>query len=56
MFPMHPESKYIIETPSMRFDATPDAPIEDQPVIGIIGMGEMGKMYANILSAAGWAK
>ncbi|CCO29071.1 prephenate dehydrogenase (NADP+) [Rhizoctonia solani AG-1 IB] len=37
----------------MRFDATPDAPIEDQPVIGIIGMGEMGKMYANILSAAG---
>ncbi|CAE6473033.1 unnamed protein product [Rhizoctonia solani] len=40
----------------MRFDATPDAPIEDQPVIGIIGMGEMGKMYAKVLSAAGWAK
>ncbi|KAH7335542.1 prephenate dehydrogenase [Rhizoctonia solani] len=40
----------------MRFDVTPNAPIEDQPVIGIIGMGEMGKMYAKILSAAGWAK
>lgn len=40
----------------MRFDATPSAPVDDQPVIGIIGMGEMGKMYAKTLSAAGWAK
>ncbi|CAE6437494.1 unnamed protein product [Rhizoctonia solani] len=40
----------------MRFDATPDSPAEDQPVIGIIGMGEMGKMYAKVLSKAGWAK
>ncbi|KAF8757893.1 Prephenate dehydrogenase [Rhizoctonia solani] len=53
---MYTESRHIIETPNMRFDATPDAPIEDQPVIGIIGMGEMGKMYAKVLSAAGWAK
>ncbi|ELU44258.1 prephenate dehydrogenase [Rhizoctonia solani AG-1 IA] len=51
---MYTESRHIIETPNMRFDATPDAPIEDQPVIGIIGMGEMGKMYAKVLSAAGW--
>ncbi|KAG9093665.1 prephenate dehydrogenase (NADP(+)) [Ceratobasidium sp. 392] len=40
----------------MRFDATPDAPIENQPIIGIIGMGEMGQMYAKTLSRAGWAK
>lgn len=40
----------------MRFNATPDAPAEDQPVIGIIGMGAMGMMYAKILSSAGWAK
>lgn len=40
----------------MRFDATPDAQVGDQPTIGIIGMGEMGKMYARILSRAGWAK
>ncbi|KAF8600481.1 putative TYR1-prephenate dehydrogenase [Ceratobasidium sp. AG-I] len=40
----------------MRFDATPSAPVDDQPVIGIIGMGEMGKMYAKTLSGAGWAK
>ncbi|KAG8761869.1 prephenate dehydrogenase (NADP(+)) [Ceratobasidium sp. 428] len=40
----------------MRFDATPDAPAENQPIIGIIGMGEMGKMYAKTLSRAGWSK
>jgi hypothetical protein len=50
------ESSYIVETPTMRFDATPDASVDDQPVIGIIGMGEMGKMYAKTLSRAGWAK
>lgn len=50
------EPNYIVEAPNMRFNATPDAPAEDQPVIGIIGMGEMGKMYARTLSAAGWAK
>ena len=26
----------------------------DKMVIGIIGMGEMGKMYARRLSTAGW--
>lgn len=40
----------------MHYNATPDSPVQDQPVIGIIGMGEMGKMYARILSSAGWAK
>ncbi|KAB5593922.1 hypothetical protein CTheo_2648 [Ceratobasidium theobromae] len=39
----------------MHYNATPDSPVQDQPVIGIIGMGEMGKMYARILSSAGWA-
>lgn len=54
--PWSSETSYVVETPTMRFDATPSAPIDDQPVIGIIGMGEMGKMYAKTLSAAGWAK
>lgn len=35
---------------------SPDASIEEQPTIGLIGMGEMGKMYAKRLSDAGWKK
>lgn len=35
---------------------TPDSPEDEQPVIGIIGMGEMGTMYAQRLSSAGWKK
>lgn len=34
----------------------PQDPIEDQPAIGLIGMGGMGNMYAKYLSAAGWKK
>jgi hypothetical protein len=37
-------------------DVTPDAPYNEQPVIGLIGMGEMGKMYAKYLSKAGWMR
>ncbi|KAI0252847.1 prephenate dehydrogenase [Lactifluus subvellereus] len=37
-------------------DVTPDAPVDKQPTIGLIGMGGMGKMYAKYLSAAGWKK
>ncbi|CAG7853863.1 Probable prephenate dehydrogenase [NADP(+)] Short=PRDH [Serendipita indica DSM 11827] len=37
-------------------NATPASPLEEQPTIGLIGMGEMGKMYARHLSAAGWKK
>jgi hypothetical protein len=40
----------------IRPDVTPDAPVDDQPTIGLIGMGAMGKLYANSLSAAGWKK
>jgi len=40
----------------IRCDVTTDASIEDQPTIGLIGMGEMGRMYARRLSAAGWKK
>jgi hypothetical protein len=29
---------------------------QDQPVIGIIGMGAMGNMYAKLFSAAGWKR
>jgi hypothetical protein len=36
--------------------ATPESPPESQPVIGLIGMGEMGRMYARHLSAAGWRR
>ncbi|GJJ10875.1 hypothetical protein Clacol_005103 [Clathrus columnatus] len=35
---------------------SPSAPIDEQPTIGLIGMGEMGKMYAKRLSDAGWKK
>jgi hypothetical protein len=37
-------------------DVTPDAPYDEQPAIGLIGMGAMGTMYAQHLSAAGWKK
>ncbi|OCH93825.1 Prephenate dehydrogenase [Obba rivulosa] len=40
----------------VRPDATPDAPVEEQPAIGLIGMGAMGSMYAKYFSAAGWKK
>ncbi|KAF9219989.1 Prephenate dehydrogenase [Gyrodon lividus] len=37
-------------------DVTPNHPIEEQPTIGLIGMGAMGTMYAKLLSEAGWKK
>ena len=40
----------------IRADVTPNAPVEEQPVIGLIGMGAMGNMYAKYLSEAGWQK
>lgn len=36
--------------------ATPESPAEEQPSIGLIGMGEMGRMYAKHLSQAGWKR
>lgn len=44
------------EYPMIRPDVDPSAPEDEQPVIGLIGMGEMGKMYARLLSGAGWKK
>ena len=41
---------------TIRPDVTPHDPIEEQPAIGLIGMGGMGTMYAKHLSAAGWQK
>lgn len=35
---------------------SPDAPEEEQPTIGLIGMGAMGKLYAKCLSKGGWKK
>ena len=37
-------------------DVTPQSPIQEQPVIGLIGMGAMGTMYAKHLVNAGWKK
>ncbi|KAJ7172165.1 hypothetical protein C8R46DRAFT_992181 [Mycena filopes] len=37
-------------------DVSPASPIDDQPTIGLIGMGAMGRMYAKYLSKAGWKK
>ncbi|THU84230.1 Prephenate dehydrogenase [Dendrothele bispora CBS 962.96] len=34
----------------------PEDPAEEQPVIGLIGMGAMGKMYASLLAKAGWKR
>jgi phosphoglycerate dehydrogenase-like enzyme len=40
----------------IRPDVTPAAPEHEQPTVGIIGMGAMGKMYTKYLSEAGWKK
>ncbi|THH12662.1 hypothetical protein EW146_g7491 [Bondarzewia mesenterica] len=40
----------------VRPDVTPDAPVEEQPTIGLIGMGAMGKIYAKYLLDGGWKK
>ncbi|XP_006464028.1 hypothetical protein AGABI2DRAFT_226049 [Agaricus bisporus var. bisporus H97] len=37
-------------------NVTPNAPEHDQPTIGLIGMGAMGRMYAKLFSQAGWKK
>ncbi|KAH7099827.1 prephenate dehydrogenase [Auriculariales sp. MPI-PUGE-AT-0066] len=35
---------------------TTDLPYHCQPVLGLIGMGEMGRMYAKALATAGWQR
>lgn len=40
----------------IRSDVTPQDPIDEQPAIGLIGMGGMGTMYAKSLASAGWKK
>lgn len=37
-------------------DVTPQSPVEKQPIIGLIGMGAMGTMYAQQFVDAGWKK
>ncbi|KZP01846.1 Prephenate dehydrogenase [Calocera viscosa TUFC12733] len=37
------------------YDVSPSAPPDKQPAIGLIGMGEMGRMYCRRFSDAGWA-
>ncbi|TFY63152.1 hypothetical protein EVJ58_g3403 [Rhodofomes roseus] len=40
----------------IRTDISPDSPVEEQPAIGVIGMGSMGTMYAKFLYEGGWKK
>ncbi|KAJ8495495.1 hypothetical protein ONZ45_g12822 [Pleurotus djamor] len=35
---------------------SPSSPKDEQPTIGLIGMGSMGRMYARLLAGAGWKK
>ncbi|KAF9473253.1 hypothetical protein BDN70DRAFT_399213 [Pholiota conissans] len=37
-------------------NVSPSSPIDQQPTIGLIGMGAMGRMYAKALCVAGWKK
>ena len=37
-------------------DVSPDDPVDQQPVIGLIGMGDMGRMYVKHLSSGGWKR
>ena len=37
-------------------EVTPSSPTENQPTIGLIGMGAMGRMYAKYLGQAGWRR
>lgn len=37
-------------------DVTPNTAIEEQPTIGLIGMGAMGRLYADQFVAVGWKK
>ncbi|KAF8911912.1 Prephenate dehydrogenase [Mucidula mucida] len=37
-------------------NVSPNDPLDQQPTIGLIGMGAMGSMYAKVLSQAGWKK
>ncbi len=40
----------------LRRRASPSDPVELQPCIGLIGLGEMGSMYAKRFSGAGWKR
>ncbi|KAF8142155.1 hypothetical protein EV363DRAFT_1249364 [Boletus edulis] len=42
--------------PNIPVDVTPSHPLDQQPTIGLIGMGAMGTMYAKHLADAGWQK
>lgn len=50
----------LLKTPKIAMaipeDVTPQSPVEEQPIIGLIGMGAMGTMYAKHLADAGWKK
>ncbi|KAI0672795.1 Prephenate dehydrogenase [Trametes maxima] len=39
-----------------RPDVTPGSSEDEQPALGLIGMGAMGSMYARVFSEAGWKK
>ena len=49
-------SRDVQQAEMVRADVTPESPAEEQPIIGLIGMGAMGKMYAKFLSEGGWKR
>jgi hypothetical protein len=56
---LHPFIRVILHGPLCNMiypNVTPKSPVDEQPTIGLIGMGAMGQMYARYLSAAGWKK
>jgi phosphoglycerate dehydrogenase-like enzyme len=57
-FSFFPQSRKHRKNLSSMIDpnVTPSFPIDAQPTIGLIGMGAMGRMYAEYLSRAGWRK
>ena len=53
------KAKFYLDTRPQWFDSSTSLVIDaismaDDKSIGIIGMGDMGKMYARRLSGAGW--
>ena len=56
LVPSAPSLLSLVRCQMVRPDVTPNDPFDEQPVIGLIGMGEMGKMYAKHLSKAGWMR
>lgn len=56
MPPLSERDPHISPMRHSRRHLLPSDPVEKQPCIGLIGMGDMGGMYAKHFSKAGWKK